>query len=280
MIKNGVQATRLLHYTGASSRQPLFQGVSMIPVERHQQILALVQEKGVVSITELTERLGVSHMTIRRDLQKLEEQDAVMLVSGGVRSADRLASEPSHLDKTTMFSQEKQVIGVAAARHIPLNSCIYLDAGTTTLALARALEKRDDLLIVTNDFVIANFLIENSHCRMVHTGGSLLRDNRSCVGDAAAQALRGLSVDIAFISASCWGSRGIFTPDEEKITVKRAASEVSRKRVLLADSSKYNKIATFLALPLTRFDGVITDTRLSDAARQELLALNVEVTLA
>lgn len=252
----------------------------MIPVERHQQILTLVQERGVVSIAELTERLAVSHMTIRRDLQKLEEQGAVLLVSGGVRSTERLSSEPSHLDKTSMFSQEKQAIGAAAARHIPRNSCIYLDAGTTTLALARELGARDDLLVITNDFVIANFLIDTSQCRMIHTGGTLCRDNRSCVGDAAAQSLRGLSVDIAFISASCWGPRGIFTPDEEKIAVKRAVNEVSSKRVLLADSSKYNKIATFLALPLTRFDSIITDPHLASTARQELNTLDVGVIIA
>lgn len=252
----------------------------MIPVERHQQILTLVQERGVVSIAELTERLAVSHMTIRRDLQKLEEQGAVLLVSGGVRSTERLSSEPSHLDKTSMFSQEKQAIGAAAARHIPRNSCIYLDAGTTTLALARELGARDDLLVITNDFVIANFLIDTSQCRMIHTGGTLCRDNRSCVGDAAAQSLRGLSVDIAFISASCWGPRGIFTPDEEKIAVKRAVNEVSSKRVLLADSSKYNKIATFLALPLTRFDSIITAPHLASAARQELNTLDVGVIIA
>lgn len=252
----------------------------MIPVERHQQILALVQERGVVSIAELTERLAVSHMTIRRDLQKLEEQGAVMMVSGGVRSTERLSSEPTHLDKTSMYSLEKQAIGAMAARHIARNSCIYLDAGTTTLALARELGTRDDLLIITNDFVIAHFLIENSQCRMIHTGGTLCRDNRSCVGEAAAQALRNLSVDIAFISASCWGTRGIFTPDEEKIAVKRAVSEVSRKRVLLADSSKYNKIATFLALPLTQFDAIITDPHLSAASRQDLNGLELEVMLA
>jgi len=252
----------------------------MIPVERHQQILSLVQERGVVSIAELTERLAVSHMTIRRDLQKLEEQGAVMLVSGGVRSTERLSSEPSHLDKTTMFSHEKQAIGATAAQHIPRNSCIYLDAGTTTLALARELGARDDLLIVTNDFVIANFLIDSSQCRMIHTGGTLCRDNRSSMGEAAAQTLRGLSIDIAFISASCWGTRGTFTPDEDKIAVKRAAGEVSRKRVLLADSSKYNKIATFLALPLSQFDSIITDPHLPASARNELAAMALEITLA
>ncbi|ATZ10977.1 DNA-binding transcriptional repressor YgbI [Erwinia amylovora] len=252
----------------------------MIPVERHQQIVALVQLRGVVSIAELSERLAVSHMTIRRDLQKLEEQGAVLLVSGGVRSTERLSSEPSYLDKTSMYSLQKQAIGAAAARNIPHNSCIYLDAGTTTLALARELGIRDDLLIVTNDFVIANLLIDSSQCRMIHTGGKLCRNNRSCVGEAAAQTIRGLSLDIAFISASCWGMRGIFTPDEEKIAIKRTVSEISSKRVLLADSSKYNKIATFLALPLTRFDHIITDAQLPDSARQELRTHDIEVTLA
>lgn len=252
----------------------------MIPVERHQKIVALVQQRGVVSIAELSERLNVSHMTIRRDLQKLEELGAVLLVSGGVRSTERLYSEPSYLDKTSMYSLEKQAIGAAAARNIPHNSCIYLDAGTTTLALARELGMRDDLLIVTNDFVIANVLIDSSQCRMIHTGGKLCRDNRSCVGEAAAQTLRGLSLDIAFISTSCWSLRGIFTPVEEKITIKRAVSDISSKRVLLADSSKFDKIATYLALPLTRFDSIITDRHLPDSARQELMAHQVSLTLA
>jgi len=252
----------------------------MIPIERHQQILALVAERGVVSIAELTERLGVSHMTIRRDVQKLEEQGAVLSVSGGVRSADRLAAEPSHQTKTTLYNAEKNAIGRYAAQHIPRNSCIYLDAGTTTLALARELLDRDDLLVVTNDFMVTNLLMEASNCRVIHTGGTVCRDNRSCVGESAARSLRHLAIDIAFISASCWGPRGLFTPDEDKVMVKQTVSEVSSKRVLLSDSSKYNKIATFLALPLARFDSIVTDTQLSAAARRALSEGSWELVLA
>ncbi|HAB26315.1 MAG: DNA-binding transcriptional repressor YgbI [Pantoea sp.] len=252
----------------------------MIPIERHQQILALVAERGVVSIAELTERLGVSHMTIRRDVQKLEEQGAVLSVSGGVRSADRLAAEPSHQTKTTLYNAEKNAIGRYAAQHIPRNSCIYLDAGTTTLALARELLDRDDLLVVTNDFMVTNLLMEASDCRVIHTGGTVCRDNRSCVGESAARSLRHLAIDIAFISASCWGPRGLFTPDEDKVMVKQTVSEVSSKRVLLSDSSKYNKIATFLALPLARFDSIVTDTQLSAAARSALSEGSWELVLA
>jgi len=252
----------------------------MIPVERHQQILALVAERGVMSIAELTERFGVSHMTIRRDVQKLEEQGAVLSVSGGVRSANRLASEPSHLTKTALFNDQKKAIGRLAAEHIPRNSCIYLDAGTTMLALAREIAERDDLLVVTNDFMVTNLLMETSRCRVIHTGGTVCRDNRSCIGDAAARSLRQLAIDIAFVSTSSWGLRGLFTPDEDKVAVKQAVCDVSSKRVLLSDSSKYDKIATWLALPLETFDVIITDSQLNATGREALSMGSWELVIA
>ncbi len=253
---------------------------AVIPVERHQQILALVAERGVVSIAELTERLAVSHMTIRRDLQKLEEQGAVVTVSGGVQSAERVAIEPSHQDKEGMSSQQKAAIGALAARQIPPNSCIYLDAGTTTLALARQIGERDDLTVVTNDFVIAGYLIETSQCKIIHTGGTVCRENRSCVGAAAAQALRNLFIDLAFISASSWSMRGLSTPNEDKVMVKQAIIDASRRRVLLSDSSKYGKVATYLALPIGVFDTIITDVHLPESARDAILQANIALMIA
>ncbi|MEB4704723.1 DeoR/GlpR family DNA-binding transcription regulator [Klebsiella quasipneumoniae] len=255
----------------------------MIPIERHQRILALVEQRGAVSINELTEILGVSHMTIRRDVSKLEEQGLLVSVSGGVRAVSRLAAEPSHLVKSTLQSEEKQAIGALAASHIAKNSCIYLDAGTTTLALARAILDRNDLQVVTNDFEITQLLIDASQCGVIHTGGTLCRENRSCVGESAARTLRHLAIDTAFISASGWDSRGIFTPDENntpdenKVTVKETVSQVSARSILLCDSSKYNQVATFMALPLTRFTTIITDRHLSDAAASHIARHACEV---
>jgi len=104
----------------------------LIPVERRQIILEMVAEKGIVSIAELTDRMNVSHMTIRRDLQKLEQQGAVVLVSGGVQSPGRVAHEPSHQVKTALAMTQKAAIGKLAASLVQPGSCIYLDAGTTT----------------------------------------------------------------------------------------------------------------------------------------------------
>ncbi|RWR01450.1 DeoR family transcriptional regulator [[Pantoea] beijingensis] len=240
----------------------------MLPIERQQQILAMVTEKGVISLMELMECFQVSHMTIRRDIQKLESLNAIAIVSGGIALPERqrLLAEPSHQDKTVMYPHEKEAIGRAAAQLIPMNSSIYLDAGTTTLALAHALAGRDDLLVVTNDFVIAAFITEHTRCQMVHTGGTLCRENRSCVGTLAAAMLQNLFIDIAFISAACWNERGISTPHEDKVAVKQAVAKISSRRVLLADASKYGKIANYLALPLSAFDSIISDEHLPATA--------------
>ncbi len=89
-------------------------------------------------------------------------------------------------------------------------------------------------------------------------------------GEATATMLRGLMIDQAFISASSWSVRGISTPAEDKVTVKRAIADASRQRILVCDATKYGQVATWLALSLDAFDTIITDDGLSENARAEL----------
>ncbi|MDU3067672.1 MAG: DNA-binding transcriptional repressor YgbI [Escherichia coli] len=240
----------------------------MIPVERRQIILEMVAEKGIVSIAELTDRMNVSHMTIRRDLQKLEQQGAVVLVSGGVQSPGRVAHEPSHQVKTALAMTQKAAIGKLAASLVQPG------------AIAQHLIHMESLTVVTNDFVIANYLLDNSNCTIIHTGGAVCRENRSCVGEAAATMLRSLMIDQAFISASSWSVRGISTPAEDKVTVKRAIASASRQRVLVCDATKYGQVATWLALPLSEFDQIITDDGLPESASRALAKQDLSLLVA
>lgn len=254
--------------------------MTMIPVERQNFILDALARAGVLSIATLTRELGVSHMTIRRDIHQLEREGRVMSVAGGIRLPERIHVEPSHQTKAGLFHAEKAAIGAHAAAMIEPGGTIYLDAGTTTLEIARHLVDRDDLTVVTNDFMVSALLTGNGRCRLHHTGGRIERENRSCVGEGAADAIRRFNFDMAFLSTSSWGMRGISTPAEEKTVVKRAAVECSQKRILVTDSSKYGKVGAFFAVPLEELSMIITDDAMPPAARAALRDSGVELEIA
>lgn len=108
----------------------------MIPAERQRTILSLLSHQEVLSISDLTEHLGVSHMTIRRDIVKLESSGKVVSVSGGVQLAQVLHSELSHDAKVEQQADEKAHIAQIAATLIDKDATVYLDAGTTALSIA------------------------------------------------------------------------------------------------------------------------------------------------
>lgn len=251
----------------------------LIPVERQQRILHIIQQQGTVSIARLVDMMNVSHMTIRRDIQKLEDQGRVVSVSGGVQLLERLISEPTHNDKSLLFHSEKRSIGIEAAKLITNNATVYLDAGTTTLEIAKQLVEKEDLLIITNDFAISNFLIENGNCEVIHTGGRICKKNHSSVGELTAQFLHNIAIDIAFISTSSWNLQGLTTPDEQKIPVKKAIIQSSQKNILVSDSSKYGKVATFLLYPLNVFDHIICDDKLLGNVKEKIEEMKIKLSL-
>ena len=252
----------------------------MIPAERQNLIVARLSERGVLSIAELTELLDVSHMTVRRDIQQLEREGRLMSVAGGIRLPERISFEPSHVSKAVMDHAEKVAIGRAALSFIKPGSVIYLDAGTTTLEIAQGLTGRDDIAVVTNDFVIAAFLAREATCRLYHTGGEIERENQSCVGDPAAEAIRRFNFDIAFISTSSFGLRGVSTPSENKVAVKRAITQSAVRSVLVTDSSKYGRIGTFNAVPLEALSAIVTDSGLPENVRTAITQRGIALHIA
>ncbi|QIM67682.1 DeoR family transcriptional regulator [Mannheimia granulomatis] len=252
----------------------------MIPVERQRKILQFINSNGIASINFLAKQLKVSHMTIRRDIQKLEEEGKISSVSGGVQSLERLTVELPHNDKSMLFQNEKFAIGTLASQLIPPHTTVYLDAGTTTLEIAHQIIDRTDLLIVTNDFVIAHYLSNSGKCDLIHIGGSVCKENLSTTGSLAAEFLKNISIDMAFISTSSWNLKGLTTPNENKIPVKKAILEASKQNILVTDSSKYGKVATFFVCPLTAFDQIICDKGLFENVQDALKGLSVQLNLA
>lgn len=252
----------------------------MIPAQRQQKILELLTEQEIVSIAQLMNSLDVSHMTVRRDIQSLEQEGYVVTVSGGVRLAEYLYTEPTRLVKSSLRTDEKASVAKEAAQLVHEGATIYLDAGTTCLGIAKELAHRDDITVLTNDFTVAAFLSEQSNCELYHTGGKVLRQNESCVGESAARFINALNIEIGFLSASSWDMRYISTPTEEKVPVKQAVVNASLKCVLVTDSSKYGKVGFFKAVAMKDVDTIVTDDGLDDHTCNAMRESGIRIILA
>ncbi len=238
----------------------------LIPEQRRELIVKHLRREGVLSYRQLTGLLGVSHMTIRRDIATLEEAGRVLATPGGAKIASRLVAEPSRFEKARQDVAEKDGMARHAASLVTESMTIYLDAGTTIQAMRPHLERVNDLTVVTNDLAIIAAFLDHPSADLIAIGGRVEKANQSTTGRLAALTLHELSIDIAFLSSSSWDlRRGVTTPTESKIAPKIAALESASESVLVAGSSKYGTFGRYRVLDLDDLDMVITDAGLSDA---------------
>lgn len=249
-----------------------------IPEQRRREILELLRHEPVQSYRQLTEQLGVSHMTVRRDSSVLAEQGRVRLTQGGVAAAHSMGIEPSRTSKATAHTPEKNGIAKAAAKFVKDSMVIYLDAGTTIQSVAPLLEERQDLTVVTNDLSTAMSFLQHPGVDLIMVGGRVDKANHSTVGRLAAMTISELSLDIAFVSCSSWDAKhGLTTPMEAKIDLKRTAISAAGESILLADSAKYGSFAKHRVAHLREIDTVITDNGLEQPDVDRLLAEGTEL---
>lgn len=254
---------------------------SLIPEQRRQQILQHLRVHGVLSYREITQLLGVSHMTARRDVAALADEGKVEVTQGGVLAVAKLLQEPHRSVKEGTDLPAKAAIARHAAELVSDSMTVYLDAGTTVQAMTPYLQDRRDLTVVSNDLVTATAFLEFPGVDVICVGGRVDRDNKSMIGRLAALSLAELSLDVAFLSSSSWDTRhGITTPVEAKIDPKRAAMASAEKVVLLADSSKYGRYAKYRVLGLEELDLIVSDAGLDEAAAQQIQGLGIVVARA
>ncbi|WP_067599398.1 DeoR/GlpR family DNA-binding transcription regulator [Nocardiopsis listeri] len=248
----------------------------MIPAQRRDLLLRELRGTGVLSVRELCEILDVSHMTVRRDIMTLEEEGKVRSVPGGVELASQVRSEPSYRDKSRVDLAEKRAMAHAAAELVGQGQTVYLDAGTTLGQLVPLLWHVTGLTVITNDLTTAASLTDHPDVTLYLVGGQIDRENRSSIGDIAADMVAEFNIDVAFVSTSSWDlHRGSTTPSRSKVAVKRAAMAAASSSVLVAGADKYGAFGTFKVAPLTGFTSVITDDRLPDASARAVRELGV-----
>jgi DeoR/GlpR family transcriptional regulator of sugar metabolism len=253
----------------------------MIPAQRREQILRQLRKHQVLSVHQIMEMFDCSHMTVRRDIALLEQEGRAYSVTGGVRIASQVHSEPSHQSKAVVEHVQKEAMARLASQLLRDDMTVYLDAGTTTLEIVPFITALSGMTVVTNDFGIVEALSDVLHVNVIHTGGLLDHPNRSCVGGLAAATLRQIATDIAFMSTSSWDlQRGTTTPSPLKVEVKQVAMQAASQTVLVATSSKYGTFGMYKIAALAQFDVIITDAGLAEGAADGIRHQGVELMLA
>ncbi|OLN23472.1 DeoR family transcriptional regulator [Domibacillus antri] len=214
----------------------------MLTEERHVMILNFLKEKEVVKIHELTESTGASESTIRRDLTDLEDAGLLRRVHGGAAKVSRKRTEPTMDEKTNRFLDEKRAAGRLAASLIEDNDCIFIDAGTTTLALIPYI-KAKNIVAVTNGFDHLRLLVECG-IEAYGTGGRLKQSTKALTGTGAVHGLQQYWFDKAFLGVNgIHIAAGYTTPDPEEAAVKREALKRAQQPYVVTDASKFQESA-------------------------------------
>jgi DeoR/GlpR family transcriptional regulator of sugar metabolism len=252
-------------------------GRRVLARRRRELIAAHVQRHGSVRVSELTSELGVSDMTIRRDLDALTRQGLLTKVHGGATLATDVPAttlEPGFLAKSSEQTVEKQAIAAAAASLVRPGTAIGLTAGTTTWHLAARLTDIAELIVVTNSIRVCETLLAQERADLtVMLIGGIRTPSDALVGPLAVQALTSLHLDQVFLGVHGMTERaGYTTPNLLEADTNRAFVAASQQLIVVADHSKWNTVGLASIAPLGAADTVVTDEGLDELAVDTLRA--------
>lgn len=238
--------------------------------ERRARIVKALREHGRMEVLALARLFDVSEHTIRRDLKQLHEQGMLQKTHGGAVMLDntRLGFDA----RAALLPQTKDAIGRAAATLVEAGSTVILDAGSTTLALARALKARP-ITVITNSLDIAAVLDRDPAVQLIVTGGMWQSEARALRGTAARELLATCRADLAVLGACALDVRaGVTVADEDDAAIKRTMLAQAARTIVLADRSKQHTIAPFQVATWDRVHTLVTD-----APWPELTSLGVSI---
>jgi DeoR/GlpR family transcriptional regulator of sugar metabolism len=256
----------------------------MIGVERRQQLVELIEQRNAVTVAELGEHFGVSAATIRRDLSELSKRGIIERAHGGAARRVRPATEtpePPLLKRSAIEADEKRRIGRAAAAHVRDGETIIISSGTTTAEMVSHLADRVGLTVITNAINIALAIAPFPAITVIMPGGVLRHSELTVLGALGEDAMENLRADRLFLGSSAihpdYGlSAENFAEARSDQTLMSAAREV----VVLADHTKFGRVATVRVAPLARIRRLITGSETPPETVRLLQEQGIAVELA
>ncbi|MGW6917798.1 DeoR/GlpR family DNA-binding transcription regulator [Kitasatospora sp. NPDC054939] len=254
--------------------------VGLLAQQRRALILASVRRDGAVRVADLVEQLGVSDMTVRRDLDALARTGALEKVHGGAvaapadaGSAASVVEEPEFHAKSTMEAAAKRAMAKAAAAFVPSGGVVAVAAGTSAFAVAAELTAVPGLTVVTNSLPVADQFRSSERAAgqsLLVTGGAPT-PSAALVGPLAEQAVSALNFDLLILGAQGVSERaGLTTPNLAEAQTNRALIASARRVLVVADHSKWGIVGLSSFAELDRIDVFVTDTPIHPEARRVL----------
>ena len=248
---------------------------------RMTSILDLLAERGTVSLAELSQTLGISPATARRDLADMSEQLLLVRTHGGARLLESRNELPVAL-RGTRFQEAKRAIALAVAEAIPQQRyAVALSGGTTAANVARALADHKDLTIVTNSLTIAQLVTTYPQLTVVMTGGILRSESLELVGVLAENTFNAINLGTAILGTDGMTAEGgVTTHDETEARTNHAMVAKAQRTIVVADGSKVGHAALARMADITEIDVLFTDDSADPDELARLRAAGVEVVIA
>ncbi len=248
----------------------------MLKEERQEYILSRISTDNKIYITTLSNELGISDDTLRRDLAELDKKGLLTKVHGGAIARSGISIQfTERMNTSTCIKQQM------ASKLIPLfkdGDIILMDGGTTNLEVARLIPKDLNLTIYTNCFPIANELFNHPKIDLIFLGGKVFSSSQVTVGVSVYQMLQTIRSDWSIIGVSdLHPQEGLTTSDREEAIIKRTMVEQGIKRVVIADGNKLDTARNFHVASLREIDYIVTEDSKVDYIKQNWPRYSYEV---
>ena len=250
-----------------------------LPAQRHRRILDVLRERQAARVSTLSQLLGVSEVTIRRDLEDLEHRGLLERTHGGAIAAQRMRTEPAYAEAIDRHADEKRRIAAAAAALAEPGDTVFLNGGTTTMQVFRHLPP--GVRVVTNHVGVAMESSDHAGDVLI-VGGEYRAPSHSVAGAWATESIRRVFATRAFLGAEGVSRRaGVTTPVAAEADIARVMLEQTRGPVfVVCDHSKIGTVADFAIAGLNELAGIVTDDGIDDEYREDLMDQGLEVIVA
>lgn len=251
-------------------------------VARRNQILQKLSVDGEVFVDALSKEFEVSEVTIRNDLDNLEKKRLLIRARGGaMKHQGGVGVDFGLSQKDKINLKEKMAIGQKAAALAKDSDIILIDGGTTTAEFAKNITHLSNLMVITNALNIANMLCNNPGINLIIPGGNMRHNAQSLVGSIAEKSLSKLHVDKLFLGVDgIHLEKGLYTPNVEEAHLNEQMINISNEIIVLADSSKFDRLSFAHICGLEKVNVIVTDNKIDPEFKSQLVDKGIEVIIA